>query len=121
MGDVAMFRIWMLLVVGVAAVREVAEDAPAHYAVKEGSVGPHSFIRNKWQTFRLRFEVEEVAREFGKERQLLTEAPSRMANWTLSSSPFWKAFITACARCCRSFSGNLCAIHSTSHLKILLA
>ena len=38
-----------------------------------GSVGPHSFIRNKSQAFRLRFE-EEVAGEFGKERQLLTEA-----------------------------------------------
>lgn len=34
---------------GVAAVREVAEDARAESAVKEGSVGPHSFIRNKWQ------------------------------------------------------------------------
>ena len=70
-----------------------------------GSVGPHSFIRNKWQAFRLRFE-EEVAGEFGKERQLLTEAVIKAFQNGGSSSPFLKAFITASVRCCRSFSGN---------------
>ena len=53
----------------------------------------------------LRFE-EEVAGEFGKERQLLTEAVIKAFQNGWSSSPFLKAFITASVRCCRSFSGN---------------
>ena len=70
-----MLRIWML-VTGAAAVRQVAEDALAHSAVKEGSIGPISYIRKKWQTSRLRSEVKEVAKKnFPEEEgQNLTEA-----------------------------------------------
>ena len=55
--------------------RQAAEDVSAHSAVKEESVGPISFIRNKWQTSRLRRAVEEVAKKNfpEEERQNLTE------------------------------------------------
>ena len=85
-------------------------------AVKEGSVGPHSFIRNKWQAFRLRFE-EEVAGELGKERQLLTEAVIKAFQNGGSSSPFLKAFITASVRCCQMlFSHSLHRCEQVSSL-----
>ena len=70
-----MLPIWMLLVVGAAAMRQVAEDALAHSAVKEGSIGPISYVRNKWQKFRLRSAAKKVAKKFPeKEREHLTEA-----------------------------------------------
>ena len=70
-----MLRVWILLVVG-AALRQVAEDALAHSAVKEGSIGPISYFTNMWQTSRLRSAAEEVAKKnFPKEeRAHLTEA-----------------------------------------------
>ena len=62
--------------VGAAAMRQVAEDVSAHSAVKEGSVGPVSYVRKKWRTSRLRSAAEEVAKKnFPEEdRQNLTEA-----------------------------------------------
>ena len=71
-----MFRVWMLLAVGAAAMRQVAEDALAHSAVKEEWVEPISSIRNKLQTSSLRSAVEEVAKKNfpEKEGQDLTEA-----------------------------------------------
>ena len=62
--------------VGAAAMRQVAEDASAHSAVKEGSIGPISYVRNKWQKFRLRSAAEEVAKKNfpEEERQYLTDA-----------------------------------------------
>ena len=56
--------------------RQVAEDALAHSAVKEGSIGPISYFTNMWQTSRLRSAAEEVAKKnFPKEeRAHLTEA-----------------------------------------------
>jgi len=66
----------MLLVVGAAAMRQAAEDVSAHSAVKEGSAGPISYIRKKWQTPRLRSAAEEVAKKNfpEEERARLTEA-----------------------------------------------
>ena len=71
-----MLRVWMLLVVGAAAMRQAAEDVSAHSAVKEGSIGPISYIRKKWRTSRLRSAAEEVAKKnFPEaERQYVTEA-----------------------------------------------
>ena len=62
--------------VGAAAMRQAAEDVSAHSAVKEGSIGPISYVRNKWQKFRLRSAAEEVAKKNfpEEERQNLTEA-----------------------------------------------
>ena len=56
--------------------RQAAEDVSAHSAVKEGSIGPISYVRNKWQKFRLRSAAEEVAKKNfpEEERQNLTEA-----------------------------------------------
>ena len=56
--------------------RQVAEDAAAHSAVKEEWVEPISYIRNKLQTSSLRRAAEEVAKENfpEKEGQDLTEA-----------------------------------------------
>ena len=53
--DLDMLRVWMLLVVGAAAMRQVAEDALAHSAVKE-----------EWDPD-LRKKVEEVAKKVAKE------------------------------------------------------
>ena len=63
--DLDMLRVWMLLVVGVAAVRQVAEDASAHSAVK-----------GDWNEKSLRSAVERLARErFPEEdREDLTRA-----------------------------------------------
>ena len=62
--------------VGAAAMRQAAEDVSAHSAVKEGSIGPISYVRNKWQKFRLRSAAEEVAKKNfpEKEQQKLTKA-----------------------------------------------
>ena len=56
--------------------RQAAEDVSAHSAVKEGSIGPISYIKKKWRTSRLRSAAEEVAKKNfpEEERQNLTEA-----------------------------------------------
>ena len=63
--DLDMLRVWMLLVVGAAAMRQAAEDVSAHSAVKE-----------EWTEKSLRKDVEWVAKwNFPEEeRQKLTEA-----------------------------------------------
>ena len=55
-----MLRVWMLLVVGAAAMRQVAEDVSAHSAVEEG---PFSYFTNMWETSSLRSAAEEVAKK----------------------------------------------------------
>ena len=59
-----MLRVWMLLVVGAAAMRQAAEDVSAHSAVKEEWVEPISYIRNKLQTSSLRSAAEEALQGF---------------------------------------------------------
>lgn len=63
--DVDMLRVWMLLVMGAAAVRQITEDAFPPFAVKEWSKEDD-----------LRKDVERVAKENfpEKEGQDLTEA-----------------------------------------------
>ena len=56
--DLDMLRVWMLLVVGAAAMRQVAEDALAHSAVKAG-----------WNEWELRRAVDEVAEKFPKKQR----------------------------------------------------
>ena len=73
--DPDMLRVWMLLAVGAAAMRQVAEDVSAHSVVKEEWVEPISYVRNMWQTSRLRSAAQKVAKKFPKwERQNLTDA-----------------------------------------------
>ena len=71
--DPDMLRVWMLLAVGAAAMRQVAEDVSAHSAVK-GELEPWEEIEKEIEEA-LKIEVEKLAKKFQfPEKERLAEA-----------------------------------------------